>query len=109
MRSNGGRGAIASAAARIELAAEFLFDGGEKLLKAPGVEHIFQPRLGAVGAIAVLDEYAHHRVGRPWSRRSGFTITPVSRAKSLWPVMPPSIRRNQTPGSMPKPSFTSTA
>ena len=40
---------------------------------------------------------------------SGFTTTPVSRAKSLWPVMPPSIRRNQTPGSTPKPSFTSTA
>ena len=40
---------------------------------------------------------------------AGFTITPVSRAKSWWPVMPPSARRNQTPGSTPKPSFTSTA
>ena len=29
---------------------------------------------------------------------AGFTITPVSRAKSLCPVMPPSARRNQTPG-----------
>ena len=44
--------------------AEFLFDRGEKSFKAPGVEQIFQARLGAIGAIAVLDEYAHHRVCR---------------------------------------------
>ena len=40
---------------------------------------------------------------------AGRTTTPVSRAKSLCPVMPPSIRRNQTPASTPKPSLTSTA
>ena len=57
-----------------ELAAELLLDRGEELLEAPGVEHIFQPRLVAVGAVAVLDEDAHDGVGdlaspRPASRR----------------------------------------
>ena len=46
-----------------QLAAELFFDRGEEFLDAPGVEHIFQPRLGAVGAVAVLDEDAHDRVG----------------------------------------------
>ena len=61
-----------------------------------------------VGAVAVLDEYAHDGVGhlggvlRP-HHDAGFA------AKSLWPVMPPSASRNQMPGSTPKPSFTSTA
>ncbi len=40
---------------------------------------------------------------------SGRTMMPVSLAKSLCPVMPPTPRRNHTPGSTPKPSFTSTA
>ena len=63
MRSNAGRGAIASAATRVSLRAELLLDRGEELLEAPGVEHVFQPRLVAVGAVAVLDEDAHDGVG----------------------------------------------
>ena len=63
VRSNAGRGATASAGDARQLAAELLLDGGEKLLEAPGVEHVFQPRLVAVGAVAVLDEDAHDRVG----------------------------------------------
>ncbi len=49
--------------ARAELAAELVFHRGEEFLKAPGVEHIFEPRLGAIGAVAVVDEDAHHGVG----------------------------------------------
>src|SRR3954454_19668629 len=48
----------------VELAAELFFDEGNKFLDAHGVEHIFEPRLGAVGAIAVLDEDTDHRVRR---------------------------------------------
>ena len=40
---------------------------------------------------------------------AGLTMMSPYLAKSLWPVMPPSPRRNQMPGSTPKPSFTSTA
>ena len=58
-----GRGATASAGTRDELAAELLLDSGEEFLEAPGVEHVFQPRLVAVGAVAVLDEDAHDGVG----------------------------------------------
>ena len=46
----------------VEPAAEFLLEQTEEFLDAHGVEHVFQPRLGAVGAIAVIDEDAHHRV-----------------------------------------------
>ena len=35
----------------------------EEFFEAQGVEHVFQPRLGAVGAVAVIDEHAHHGVG----------------------------------------------
>ena len=45
------------------MCAELLLDRGEEFLEAPGVEHIFEPRLGAVGAVAVVDEDAHHGVG----------------------------------------------
>ena len=46
-----------------ELLAKLLLDGGEEFLKAPGIEHVFQPRLVAVGAVAILDEDAHDGVG----------------------------------------------
>ncbi len=46
-----------------ECPAELLLDGGEELVEAPRVEHVFQPRLVAVGAVAVLDEHAHDGVG----------------------------------------------
>ena len=37
----------------VELAAELLFHEREEFLNAQAVEHVFQPRLGAVGAVAV--------------------------------------------------------
>ena len=43
--------------------AELVFHGAQELLKAPGVEDVFEPRLGAVGAVAVVDEDAHHGIG----------------------------------------------
>ena len=46
-----------------QLPAELLFDGGEEFLEPPGIQHIFQPRLVAIGAVAVLDEHAHDRIG----------------------------------------------
>ena len=91
-----------------QLAAELFLDLGDEFLEAPGIEHVFKPRLVAVGAVAVLDKDADDGVG-DLRRFLGLTMTPVSRAKSLWPVMPPSVRRNQTPGSTPKPPCTSTA
>src|SRR5580700_8114776 len=45
-----------------ELAAELFFHGGEKFLEAPGVEYVFEPRLGAISAIAMLDEDTDHSV-----------------------------------------------
>ena len=35
----------------------------DELLDADRVEHVFQPRLVAIGAVAVLDENPHHRIG----------------------------------------------
>ena len=91
-----------------ELAAELLLDEADEFLDAEGVEHVFEPRLGAVGAVAVVDEHPHDGVGD--RRRLGRLADDAGLAgEILWPVMPPTARRNQTPGSTPKPSFTSTA
>ena len=46
-----------------QLPAQLLLDGGEEFLEPPRIEHVFQPRLVAVGAVAVLDVDAHDRVG----------------------------------------------
>ena len=46
-----------------ELAAQLLLDGREKLVKTPAIEHVLQPRLIAVGPVAVFDENAHDLVG----------------------------------------------
>ena len=46
-----------------ELAPELLLDQRQEFLEAEIVEHVFEPRLGPVGAIAVVDEDAHDRVG----------------------------------------------
>ncbi len=89
-------------------AAELLLHQSEELLHAEAVEHVFEPRFEPVGAITVIDEDPHHRI-RHRVASAGFTTTPVSRPKSLCPVMPPSNKRNQTPGASPKPSFTATA
>ena len=50
------------------LAAEVLLHLGEKTVKAArlgriAVEHIFQPRLGTVGAVSLGNVYAHDRLG----------------------------------------------
>ena len=65
-RSTGGRGANASRRNARQLAAELLLDQRQELLDAPGIEDVFEPRLVAVGAVAVIDEHAHDRRRRPW-------------------------------------------
>ncbi len=47
----------------VELAAELFLQHADEFFDAHGVEHVFQPRLGAVGAVAVVDKDPHHRVG----------------------------------------------
>ena len=47
----------------VELAAEPGLNRGQEPVEAPRVDHVFQARLGAVGAVAVVDEHAHDRVG----------------------------------------------
>ncbi len=46
-----------------ELAAEPFFDRGDEFFKTPGVEYVFQARLGAIGAVAMIDKDPHHGVG----------------------------------------------
>ena len=46
-----------------ELPAELLLDQREVFVEAHGVEHVFHPRLVAVGAVAVVGEDAHDGVG----------------------------------------------
>ena len=43
--------------------AVFLLDLLQEFVAAHPIEHVFQPRLGAVGAVAVGDEGAHHGAG----------------------------------------------
>ena len=80
VRSKAGRGANAPRHGAVELAAELLLHQREEFLDAQRVEHVFQPRLGAVGAVAVFDEHAHHRV-RHLQASAGRTSTPVSRGE----------------------------
>ncbi len=42
---------------------QLLLDQLEEAVMAHGVEHVFQPRLVAVGAVAMVDEHAHDGVG----------------------------------------------
>ena len=63
VRENGGRGASCTGHGPVELAAEFLLHEHKEFLDAHLLEHVFEPRLGAVSAIAVIDEHTHHRVG----------------------------------------------
>jgi hypothetical protein len=46
----------------IELAAEFVLDQREHLVEPEAVDDVFKTRLGAVGPVAVIDEYAHDGV-----------------------------------------------
>ena len=68
-RSNAGRGAIASGGTRVELARRASPRSARGISRSPGVEHVFQPRLVAVGAVAMVDEHAHDARRPPWSRR----------------------------------------
>ncbi len=43
--------------------AELGLDAGQELVEAPVVEHVFEARLLAVGAVAVIDEHAHDGIG----------------------------------------------
>ena len=47
----------------IEFAAELLLEQSDEFLDAHGLEHVFEPRLVAIGAVAMLDEKPHHRIG----------------------------------------------
>ena len=62
MRSNSRARRNGAGHRAIELAAELFLQQSDEFFDAHGIEHVFQTRLGAVGAIAVLDEQAHHRV-----------------------------------------------
>ena len=55
----------------IELAAEFFLHEKKEFFDAHLVEHVFEPRLGAVGAVAMVDEHAYHRIGH-FGRVGGF-------------------------------------
>ena len=61
-------------------------------IQSPAVEDILEACLGAVGAVAVLDE-KRRTAAATATHSSGLSRTPVSRAKSLCPVMPPSCKR----------------
>ena len=63
-RSKAGRGAMAlGRRARRACGRASPRRAARNFSKPQAVEHVFQPRLGAVGAVAVVDEHAHHGVG----------------------------------------------
>ena len=45
-----------------QLVPEFLLHGADKFLEAPGIEHVFEPRLGTIAAVTVVDEHAYDRI-----------------------------------------------
>src|SRR6516165_4692106 len=47
----------------VELAAELFLDQRQHLVETQPVDDVFESRLGAVGAIAMIDEHAHDGVG----------------------------------------------
>ena len=47
----------------VEWTAKLGFDLRQELVEAPGVQHVFQTRLLAVGAVAAVDIDAHDRIG----------------------------------------------
>ena len=64
-RSTGRRGSHAFGETRDELAAELVLDSLRNFSKPQRVEHVLQPRLLAVGPVAVVDEDADDRRRRP--------------------------------------------
>ena len=47
----------------VKLAAELLLDQRQHVLQPQAVDDVFEPRLGAVGAVAMVDEHAHDGIG----------------------------------------------
>ena len=47
----------------VELAAKFFLYEHHEFIDPHLLEHVLEPRLGPVGAIAVIDEHPHHRIG----------------------------------------------
>ncbi len=47
----------------VELAAKLLLGERDEFLHAEAVDDVFESRLVAVGAVAVVDEHPHHRIG----------------------------------------------
>ena len=45
--------------------AELVLHRGQEFFESPGVEHVFEARLGAIGAVAVVDENPHHGIRHP--------------------------------------------
>ena len=62
-RSTGGRGSSASGGTRSSLRPSFSSVSATTFSMPSAIDDVFQPRLVAVGAVAVVDEHAHHRVG----------------------------------------------
>ena len=78
-------------------------DLGEELRDAPAVEHVFEPRLLAVGPVAVVDEDADDRRRRPATHSSGLQQDAGVAGEVLWPVMPPSAGGSRRPGATAEP------
>ena len=107
VRSKSVRGATAPGEAR-QLAAELLLDQSHEFFDAHGVEQTFQPRLGAVGAIAVLDVEPHHRIRHParilrLNQHAGVAGKIAVAGDAAEAELEPNARRKA------KPSFTRTA
>ena len=81
----------------IELVAELLLDQFQHRLDAQPVEDVFEPGPGPVGAVAVIDEHPHDGIRHLVASGGPAPARPCRGRKSLWPVMPPIVRRNRTP------------
>jgi len=100
---------MASAGTRGSLRAELVLRGGEELVEAPGGRaHILSRALARL-VRSPLSMKTRTTASATMAASSGLTMTPVSRAKSLWPVNAASMSRNQMPGSRRNRLLTSTA
>src|SRR5262249_22566399 len=80
-----------------ERLAQFLLDFREEVVEAPGVQHVLEPGLLAVGAVARLNEHSDDRrgdgdafLGREQDARIAGEVAV--------PGEPPTARRKYTPG-----------
>jgi hypothetical protein len=99
-RSKLGRSFTASPGARMSFQPRFSSTAARNFSKPPGIEHVLQPRFVAVGAVAMLDEHAHHGVGD--FRRILRLDDHAGVAREVAVAGDAAEREaNQTPGSMP--------